>query len=193
MAVIITNMEMQKMTRKEAIEILKHEKDNDIFVCTEWRNKIHEAIEMAISSLETDEAYQLEYERTTKNDLGVDAVSRQAVLNTLERMDKALDTDRTVETYKELLKECYKVLPSVTPQEPKTGHWIDCDNSDDYSADGYDCSVCGVNAEYATSYCPNCGARMVDEQPTIPSDKEISDSLIGFCEKIVEEHQGENT
>ena len=47
-------------------------------------------------------------------------------------------------------------------QEPKTGHWVDCDDSDDYSADGYDCSVCGVNAEYATSYCPNCGARMVE-------------------------------
>lgn len=49
-------------------------------------------------------------------------------------------------------------------QEPKTGLWIDCDNSDDYSADGYDCSVCGVNTEYATSYCPNCGAKMVEPQ-----------------------------
>ena len=38
-------------------------------------------------------------------------------------MDSALDDeDRTVETYKELLKECYKVLPSVTPQKPKTGY-----------------------------------------------------------------------
>jgi hypothetical protein len=42
-----------------------------------------------------------------------DAISRRAVLNTLERMDKALDEDRTVENYKELLRECYKVLPSV--------------------------------------------------------------------------------
>lgn len=60
----------------------------------------------------------LEQEPTTKNDLGVDAVRRKAVLNTLDNMDSALDNeDRTVETYKELLKECYKVLPSVTPQE----------------------------------------------------------------------------
>ena len=42
-----------------------------------------------------------------------DAISRKAVLDTLERMDKALDEDRTVENYKELLRECYKVLPSV--------------------------------------------------------------------------------
>lgn len=59
-----------------------------------------------------------ELEPTTKNDLGDDCVRRKAVLNTLERMDKVLDEDRTVDSYKELLKECYKVLPSVTPQEP---------------------------------------------------------------------------
>ena len=64
----------------------------------------------------------LEQEPTTKNDLGDDCVRRKAVLNTLERMDKVLDEDRTVDSYKELLKECYKVLPSVTPQEPKTGY-----------------------------------------------------------------------
>ena len=50
-----------------------------------------------------------------------DAVNRQAVLNTLDNMDKALNEDRTVENYKELLKECYEVLPSVTPQPTR---WI---------------------------------------------------------------------
>lgn len=49
-------------------------------------------------------------------------------------------------------------------KEPRKGHWIDCDVSDDYSADGYDCSVCGVNSEYVTSYCPNCGAKMESEE-----------------------------
>lgn len=48
-----------------------------------------------------------------------DAISRKAVLDTLENMDKALDEDRTVENYKDLLRECYKVLPSVTPK-PKS-------------------------------------------------------------------------
>lgn len=49
-----------------------------------------------------------------------DAVSRQAVLKTLDDIDNVLDEDRTVENYKELLKECYEVLPPVKPQEPKT-------------------------------------------------------------------------
>ena len=93
------------MTREEAIEQLKwyFEYDNGLSADKETV----EAYKMAIKALEQ--------EPTTKND----AVSRQAVLNTLDNMDSALDEDRTVETYKELLKECYKVLPSVTPQEPQ--------------------------------------------------------------------------
>ena len=49
-----------------------------------------------------------------------DYISRQAVINTLDNMDKALDEDRTVEKYKELLTECIKVLPSAENQ----GEWI---------------------------------------------------------------------
>ena len=49
-----------------------------------------------------------------------DLISRQAVLNTLDNMDKALDEDRTVEKYKELLTECIKVLPSAENK----GEWI---------------------------------------------------------------------
>ena len=41
-----------------------------------------------------------------------DYISRESVLNTIEDMDKALDTDRTVEEYKALLIECIKALPS---------------------------------------------------------------------------------
>ena len=52
-----------------------------------------------------------------------DTISRKAVLDTLERMDKALDEDRTVESYKDLLRECYKFLPSVSSSE-KPNRWI---------------------------------------------------------------------
>ena len=45
-----------------------------------------------------------------------DSISREAVLNTLDNIDKALDEDRTVEAYKDLLKECFKELPPVEPQ-----------------------------------------------------------------------------
>lgn len=47
-----------------------------------------------------------------------DCISRKAVLKTLDDMDIVLDEDRTVENYKELLEECYEVLPPVKPQTP---------------------------------------------------------------------------
>ena len=59
------------------------------------------ALEMAIKALEKKQCN--------------DAISRKAVLNTLDSTDKFLDETRTVESYKTLLEECYKNLPSVTP------------------------------------------------------------------------------
>lgn len=64
------------MTRKEAIEILKNY--NKGF--TGYAGNLQEAIDIAINSLEVDEAYQLEYERTTKQQDG-----RQALLNLLSK------------------------------------------------------------------------------------------------------------
>lgn len=56
-----------------------------------------------------------------------DSIDRQKVLATLDFADKALNgsptltgEERTVETYKELLTECIKVLPSVENK----GEWI---------------------------------------------------------------------
>jgi hypothetical protein len=58
-------------------------------------------------------------------------------------------------------------MPSVTPQEPKTGHWV---GIDEYPHEDYECDNCGVihtfidghTAQY--NYCPNCGAKMVEPQ-----------------------------
>lgn len=88
-----------------------------------------------------------------------DCISRQAVLNTLDNMDKALDTDRTVESYKELLTECYKDLPIIMPTKKKktkekTGHWIIM------SSEICKCSECKQFSDKVTRYCPNCGAKM---------------------------------
>ena len=93
-----------------------------------------------------------------------DAISRTAALNTLDTMDKALDENRTVEEYKELLRECYEQLPSVSTE--KTGRWID-------TGSGQECSECGeIQYGYDSfrKYCPNCGARMVEPQES--EDKE---------------------
>ena len=58
------------MERKEAIEILK-----SVRVWT-TRDEVEEALDLAISSLETDEAYQLEYEQP---EFCADCISRESV------------------------------------------------------------------------------------------------------------------
>lgn len=45
-------------------------------------------------------------------------------------------------------------LPSVNPQEPKTGHW----NTTDYFI--FKCSECECEERTDTRFCPNCGAKM---------------------------------
>jgi hypothetical protein len=86
------------MNREEAKDLL----DNLIgFVEDNHGSDYDEALKIAIKIL--------------KQQPCEDAISRQAVLNTLNRMDSVLDEGRTVETYKELLIACYKDLQSVTP------------------------------------------------------------------------------
>jgi rubredoxin len=100
----------------------------------------------------------------------VDAIKRESVLNTLDTMNKALDEDRTVESYKELLAECYKALPRATPK-PRAGHWVEIG---DEPYDTWECDNCGFvidgsgcvdPEEYRDiyKYCPNCGAKMEGE------------------------------
>ena len=93
------------MTREEAIKRIKDHKI--VHKMNEPRAiYISEALDMGIKALEQQPSG--------------DAISRQAVLNTLDYIDKTLDEDRTVEKYKEMLKECYEVLPSVTSQQTST-------------------------------------------------------------------------
>lgn len=98
-----------------------------------------------------------------------DAISRKAVLNTLDKMDSVLDEGRTVETYKELLTACYNDLPRVTPTkciatvkfskedmqelvnekmknivvERKKGKWIESNYGNMISRHRWYCSECG--------------------------------------------------
>ena len=94
------------------------------------------------------------------DDVEADAISRISVLDTLDTTDKFMDEDRTVETYKALLKECYEVLPSVTPKQ-KMGHWINYQKNIWIYAQ---CSECGTVHDTQTNYCPNCGAKMAESE-----------------------------
>jgi hypothetical protein len=87
-----------EMTREDAIAKLKNFADH----C-----QPNEEFLMAIKALSAESCE--------------DCISRQAVLDTIDTTDEFMDEERTVENYKALLKECYEVLPSVTPKQ-KVGY-----------------------------------------------------------------------
>ena len=87
-----------------------------------------------------------------------DAVGRQASFNTIESMYQKCDGD--LQTYHDLLVDCFEVLPSVQPKA-KTGRWIK-------DGDKLKCPICGAQGEnikddYCYNFCPVCGSRMVEE------------------------------
>ena len=147
------------MTRAKAIEILKKliEAMQGHVTVLPTPERIA-AIRLAIASLETDEAYQLEYENpTTKNNLGVDCISRQAVIDSLYDWSNHSMTDAETWHLRQVIGDI-KSMPSVTPQEPKTGHWYRQTND---FVDYYECSECGmaIGLYDVKNYCPNCGSR----------------------------------
>lgn len=89
-----------------------------------------------------------------------DAIGRQASLNTIESMYQKCDGD--LQTFHDLLVDCFEVLPSVQPKA-KTGHWI---VTYPFGKNNpiYECPCCKAsNNSVFKDFCPNCGARMVDE------------------------------
>lgn len=155
----------KRMTRKEAIEVLK---DLWRYEHSEFSEKdIRKALDIAINSLEIDERYELEYEQTEPCE---DAISRQALINKAISWNKHfIDSERYVSLTD------IRNAPSVTPQpQPKTGRWIIKQGKEQ----GYDiagiktwyiqilCSECGFIKTAIEGhvgqyhYCPNCGAKM---------------------------------
>lgn len=145
------------MTREEAIKQLRLLKGDITFgIASKVENKNQiEALSIAIASLETDEAYQLEYERTTQNNLGVDCISRADAIGSIavECSAEKLDIDYAKFL---MLRRAIKALPAVTPISPK-GHWIWCIGS-------HKCSNCEEYTCFSHKellrYCPNCGVDM---------------------------------
>ena len=132
------------MTREEAIKLLVNATYSD-----EWQGNedLTTAHHMAIKSLEQEPCE--------------DAISREATLKPYN----GLNDEDTISVW--LIRKNIEQQPSVNPQ-PKTGHWKHTAMSDTIF-----CSCCGkyndIRVEF--SYCPNCGAKMVE-----PQESEVSDA-----------------
>ena len=131
-----------EMTREEAIKYFEHHME---FYCVTGVCK--EAEEMAIKAL--------------KQEPSGDLISRQAVIELLFNAYTKTELTSIGYASKEYAELCVNELmelPSIHPQEPKTGHWIKI------AWKAYRCSECERISEYYTDFCPNCGCRMVEPQ-----------------------------
>lgn len=137
------------MTREEIIQGLR-----DIDTCQIWESEV------------LDEAIKaLEQEPTTKNNLVVDCISRQAVLNLPRKQLKNYFGEVTGEVIdvKDIMD-----MPSVTPKiEPRKGHWIVAKGGSYLGKRNACCSSCKdfyTNDWRYMNYCPNCGADMRESE-----------------------------
>ena len=90
-----------------------------------------------------------------------ECVSRRAVDSLIWKYLRT-ETDEHIAFYEHFLD-----LPSVTPQEPRKGHWIaDVDRWGDVvtTVNGYKCDKCNAFNSDKDNYCPNCGAKMLSHR-----------------------------
>lgn len=106
---------------------------------------------------------------TTKENLGVDAVSRDEVCRYVAEFVNHEFSTREEEELIDNIITGIEHLPSVTPQEPRKGHWIESmpGGAEEWC---YKCSECNFWKYKKTinlskfNFCPNCGVKMeVDE------------------------------
>lgn len=95
-----------------------------------------------------------------------DAISRKEVLNQI-----FYSTDNSGDVVLgSVLRRRIENLPSVRPQEPKTGHWEWVQYDANPEIGNFHCSECRyIPASFNMSaqklnYCPNCGAKMESEE-----------------------------
>ncbi len=174
---LIPMEESENMTREEAIRIIrKMLACTDLSVRANLNADMVDACHMAIKALEQ--------EPTTKNDLGVDCIDRKATLNAIikrlgiKNETYLLEAERAI--YQQIL-----AMSSITPQEPRKGHWIETaeeyykainekgggvNENTDYFVDDIACSECLAkfsvidNETERFKRCPNCGADMRGEE-----------------------------
>ena len=109
-------------------------------------------------------------EPITKNDLGVDCISRQAVIDNLYDWSNHSMTDAETWHLRQVIGDI-KSMPSVTPQEPKRGHWIFTKTIFDKHGCTVECSSCHkkwktydeIRWKKEINFCPKCGSKMESE------------------------------
>lgn len=101
-----------------------------------------------------------------------DCISRKAVRDAIFAECSSINLDIDFAKVLLLQRAIKDLPPVVTPQKPKTGHWILADeqNKEDVENDNYRfiCSECQCSDIHAKNtkvpYCWKCGAKMAESE-----------------------------
>ena len=166
------------MTREEELDWLyRLRSEIYVYMPKEWLIPMNNALKMAIHALQQEPCG--------------DAISRQAVLN----MQYRIDDSATLSTRDVVNVDDIENLPSVNPQEPKIGQWIQTNeffiNQDGQFIYKFICSECKSLSYFRKSnkkaiganVCPNCGARMqvVGNPDRLESKESDAENLCDSC------------
>jgi DNA-directed RNA polymerase subunit RPC12/RpoP len=122
----------------------------------EFTRDFNEILNLAIKALEQVP--------TTKNDLGVDCISRADAIKAMQDKAKKLKNEDTINGLCGAVAILFD-MPSVTPQEPKVGQWkhdranVRCSNC----GRGYK-EAFGRTSAITYNFCPNCGSKMIESK-----------------------------
>lgn len=156
---------------------MTRQEENKELILKEMAKELRDFIEYARKHGVDIKAIKSENPDTFKKIFGepcTDAISRQAVLEALRTMYdthiiKTEDGDEYID-YNDTVYEI-EALPSVNPQEPKTGHWIfhtSFDKGHKNCNECIECSQChtwlGHDCYAKTPYCPICGTKMAESE-----------------------------
>lgn len=90
-----------------------------------------------------------------------DLISRQAAIDALN-CNVQIRGEENAEAVKKMLSRFYENIMAI-PSAQRTGKWIDRNGVIVAPFwERYECSECGARSDNS-KYCPNCGARMVEE------------------------------
>lgn len=93
-----------------------------------------------------------------------DLISRQAVMDAFNLSEKTRKYGGDHSGYDTMMlyeiQDVIEDLPSVTPKQ-KMGRWI---KHIQWEISMYECSECGTWTDDDSSFCPNCGARIVESE-----------------------------
>ena len=139
------------MTAKEAIEILKIERDH--MTPTLFTERI-EAMDMAISALQAQDAPDTNVGSMIDRQAAIDALKQQA-----ETMSEW--SNRYAEQRKGVLT-AVNIVEDLPSAQPETARRI-VGKSRDGMALWYQCDMCNEPIDKQDVYCRGCGRRFVDE------------------------------